>query len=315
MKKFLKIIITNVLVIIFLCLIGEFICFCNEYSTIFKENNYKITDIKKIFNDLGSYLKCFYFDDDKIYLSEFRPPAGLEYSNKANSDSILLLGCSYTYGWLLKNEDSFHSVLSQKIKKTVYNLGMCSASPREMLYILRHDDIINSIIKKENKNSIKYVIYTYIGDHRNRLIIDLNCNSPHFRPENNFTSLKYEKDKLIYHTFLYKFYKNIQRNKLSNEYIDNLFLLYMKEIHKEVNRKFSNEESQPKMVLLIYDSKEELNTIINELKADGYIVFYVNDLTDVNILSPEYQYSEDDIHPNKKAWDVIVPALVKKLNI
>ena len=35
---------------------------------------------------------------------------------------------------------------------------------------------------------------------------------------------------------------------------------------------------------------------------------------DTNLFSEEYQIQFNDVHPNEKAWDLIVPQFIKEMN-
>ncbi len=43
----------------------------------------------------------------------------------------------------------------------------------------------------------------------------------------------------------------------------------------------------------------------------GISVYSANELANDDLYLGKYFYSKDDSHPNKKAWDLVVPALVK----
>ena len=43
----------------------------------------------------------------------------------------------------------------------------------------------------------------------------------------------------------------------------------------------------------------------------GISVYSANELANDDLYLGKYFYSKDDSHPNKKTWDLVVPALVK----
>lgn len=53
----------------------------------------------------------------------------------------------------------------------------------------------------------------------------------------------------------------------------------------------------------------------NKLPENDITIISVKDITGMNMyLNKEYTI-KDEFHPNKEAWEIIVPALAKKLNI
>lgn len=90
------------------------------------------------------------------------------------------------------------------------------------------------------------------------------------------------------------------------------FLTLQEEIHK----RWQN----TKLVVLFYDQFEDDNIkafdekLIAELQKNGIIVVRTKDLTG-KYLTEGYFISENDIHPNEKAWDEVVPKLVVKMKL
>lgn len=90
------------------------------------------------------------------------------------------------------------------------------------------------------------------------------------------------------------------------------FLTLQEEIHK----RWQN----TKLVVLFYDQFEDDNIkafdekLIAELQKNGIIVVRTKDLTG-KYLTEGYFISENDIHPNEKAWDEVVPKLVLKMKL
>lgn len=301
---------SNLISIIFLIILTEFCCFYFEYSIIYREYNYKPNEIKKRFYDLTNYLKHFYLDN-KIHPdnTQFRNPAGLQYLNSKGSFSVVLFGCSFTNGFGLKESEALHSILSKQIKQPVFNLGLGAGSPREMLYILRNNQLLNVLIK--NNNQIKYIIYTYISDHNRRLYMDINLSAPHFRSVNNMSSLVYQKNYFYYHTFIYKCFKKIQFRYTSPKLVNELLFLYFKEIDKEIKNRFKSAN----FIIIVYDDSDNINWEEYERNIDGIKIIKINDILNINLGDLEYKLSETDSHPNAKAWEVVVPAIVKELNL
>ena len=131
--------------------------------------------------------------------------------NKEKSNAIILAGCSFTHGSHLNDNETFSYFLSNYLNRSVYNWGICSGSPREMLYILQNKKLLSYLT--ENNPDIKYVIYTYLPDHLNRLLYDFYIVSPYYYPVNNYTMLKYKKRNPILNSLF--FIKKIDNYVLS----------------------------------------------------------------------------------------------------
>lgn len=117
--------------------------------------------------------------------------------------------------------------------------------------------------------------------------------------------------------------KNIQKliefYKSKNEYIDyELFNAVMKETLKQARENYKD----VKFVVLLYPSADYIEDKepvlqdfeVEKLKSMGFIVLNAEDLTDKPIRSLDYRIVDKD-HPSEQAWDAIVPALIKKLNL
>ena len=78
-----------------------------------------------------------------------------------------------------------------------------------------------------------------------------------------------------------------------------------------------------KFVIIFYGSKTKmirLSKLKKELENLGFIIIDINDLSDKNFASKEYQigkteFKDLDVHPNARAWEEITPLIVKKLKL
>ena len=61
------------------------------------------------------------------------------------------------------------------------------------------------------------------------------------------------------------------------------------------------------------NNEKEIPEIWEELEQEGYTVIDLKKVVDVDLLDNEYL--ADGFHPNAKAWNVIIPQLIKELNI
>ena len=306
MKKIFKIIFINILAILSICILVEIFLFLKEYHRIVTDNYFKEEYLFS--THLRNYIREF--SSPKYYWPrDFRKPAGLEYKDKP---SIILLGCSYAYGFRLTEEESFHTVLAEAMKRPVFNLSLVAGGPRDTLYELRNNELLDEILKDNNHNKTEYVIYTYMGNHKPRLLADLYKRSPKFEIINNGKSLRNIKPYPYESFYLYqKVRKYIAEKTYKNPETDELFFLYMKEIKDQASTLLNNEGKPIKFIFLVYNDYFE---DWDRLEQYGIRVIKLNEILDLDINGIDYRLSQTDCHPNAKAWQIIVPALVKELN-
>lgn len=98
-------------------------------------------------------------------------------NQNSNYQNILLLGCSYTLGTGLNNDETFGYFLSQMRRQhNVYNLGIYGAGANDVLDDLRAFTRFSDISQKGG-----VVVYTGITDHLERTFCTLNCYRPTYR--------------------------------------------------------------------------------------------------------------------------------------
>ncbi len=292
LKKIVKIIFYNTLLLIIGFIILEIL------STNYNEKICMRFDGHKYFSKTPEFK---YFS-----LFEFRKPSLIFSLPPSNKHDIVVAGCSFTYGDSLNDDETFSSVLSKFTNRNVYNIGISGGSPREILYILRNKNILNKLV--DNPNNVEYFIYVFIGDHTNRLYYCNRPSAPFFLPIKNYTQLKYLEiptmltcSNLENYINLFLTYNRFYKNQ------NKLYELYIKEIKKEIENKFPG----TKFIILTYEPMEE--DIKCHLTDDGIKIIDVQTF-DKKLNTLEYKIP-NDVHPNAKAWQVIVPALAKELNL
>ena len=321
-----KIIIVNALTIFLMILLVEFFLFTKEYLRLEDETkkqnisqNHTIQDFS-----LYNYIKVLYATYLSITKSNieitkdfFRPIPSSSQDNKKEKLPIILLGCSFTYGDNLSETETFSHVLSKYSNRDIYNLGLGGRSPRTMLYLMRENFQFTKEKLLNNNFNFEYIIYTYIPDHKRRLYVNI---VPSDVPEYKIIKIDNKKYlKFVHLSFLTKtyIYKEIMelaykyKKKYNQKDIFDTFVIYMKEINKEIQSKFNINNKSPKFVILVYieDGTEDWNV----LKQDNILI--INIKKDLNIDIDEEKYTLFDGHPSKEAWQAIVPALVKELNL
>ena len=296
--KILKIVFLNLFLIITVIL---------TINAIFLMHDGKINKTKpfRMFIPYENYLH--YLFRDRVYM---RKPVGLNFDKKP----IILYGCSYSYGYLLDEKDSFGTKLSKEAKRPVYNYSLASKGIQNMLYFLEKDEHYNDFSEPE------YVIYTFIDDHIRRLYTPCNAFDNiefiEYTQTKNDLKRKNTPLKFLHSLYVYNKLENFIYHKFTEknqEKCMDFALLHFEQAKKQFEKHYPN----TKFILLLYPT--ENNVFINsekwqKLKDDGVIIYNLNDLTDVDLTKDEYKLS-DKVHPNEKAWEVITEALVKKLNL
>ncbi|MBQ2644629.1 hypothetical protein IJG14_03540 [bacterium] len=92
-----------------------------------------------------------------------------------------------------------------------------------------------------------------------------------------------------------------------------MFLKYITEMKKQVNKNYP----KAKFIFVIYDINEPYHILkftqqrIQQIKNLGIDVIILDEVFGNKLYTLEYQRSEVDKHPNAKAWQLIVPEIIK----
>ncbi|MBQ9245263.1 hypothetical protein IJ182_03240 [bacterium] len=268
----------------------------------FKIRHVEYADISKYIEKvIETYTSNSFFKD-----YDFRP---VSYpSNPTGKLPIATIGCSFTYGLYLNQEDTFASQLANFTGRTVYNLGVVAASPREILYILRNDELRNELLY--NEQNLEYIIYPFISNHLQRLYMNIRLNplTPYFKLKDGSLEF-YDKNHFIQKSYIFRLLYELKYKEKDDLEAYNLFTIYMKEANKEIKKHYPS----AKFVILVYE--DYLDHDWKELENEGIIVIKVKDMTVIDVYSSQYSQSAIDSHPNKLAWEKIIPILAEKLNL
>ncbi|MCR5261634.1 MAG: hypothetical protein K6C94_07320 [Candidatus Gastranaerophilales bacterium] len=298
--KILKIVLLNLLF---------FIIFVLAVNAIFLFTDKKINPEKPFRMYIPYENHLYYLLRDRKYL---RSPSGLQYKNKK---PIVLYGGSFSYGYLLPEDESFGYLLAEKSKRTVYNYSIASRGLQQMLYFLEKD------IHYDDFTAPDYVIYTFIDDHVRRLYTPCNANDNvefiDYKKVNNDlirnnSPLKYLHSLYIFNKLQSSIYNKFFKLQKENQNMD-LVLLYFEKSKKFFEKHYPD----TKFVILLYPTGQD-NYIHSakwkELEKDGFIVINANELVKDDLTKDEYKL-DDKSHPNSKAWRLICDKLVKKLDL
>lgn len=291
--RVLKIIFFNILILfLLLCIFEVFLVIDNK---------------RKAPNDKYHIGKLPYIN--LLRPERFRKPSGLN----GTKQPIIILGCSFAYGWALKDEQTLGFKLSQYANVPVYNYAVQGKGLQNALFILQNKIYDNSI-----KNP-QYVIYVMMSDHIRRLYTNVCMGDfvgyPIYKIDkyDNLT-LKYDYfpfyrqfytfyffNNLIFNNLLYKDYKR------HNRYVNAYFL----QMNKEIKKQYPN----IKFVILIFGDKNNFGLDLSKLEKNGFIILQTQEITGINFFNSRYQLSSTDPHPTEEVWNIIAPALADKLNL
>lgn len=243
---------------------------------------------------------------------------------------ILFLGCSYTYGFRLADEETFPYLVEKLTKRLCYNFGLSGYNISEALLLFDNN-------KDKDFESPEFIVYTYMFDHLQR-------NGQW----QNFDS--YRKRKLIpnqKYNFLYKFWTTqyIQNTRFSKylwglsfeENID-FFFKIVEAVKTECDRKFPdskfvvllysdvNEDLSENFRLDIKENRERIDKSFDFLYSTeirkrfenlGMTVVSTEDLIGRKMDRPKDRAENDDErpHPAAVAWNEIVPSFIKYLEL
>ena len=271
------------------------------------------------------YLTCDNIDCSLFY--EERVLFGEEYIGKKNP--IIILGCSYAYGHGLYKEDTFPYILSELTQRPVFNFSRCAGDAFKSI-----DNLYQYIsADSERKNliaSAEYVIYVYMADHINRYLF----NNPENEYNLRFLPSKFEKflTKLYSVRFItgkirYYIYSHDYPNTLGSEKLLKKFLINM-------NKHVKTFAPKSEFIIVLYDEKfcpetrsfdnsaiKYMTKMINSdvwnefAEKYGAKVVHTKDLTGI-YFDKEYKldgdFAHSGWHPNRKAWDLLTPLLIKE---
>ena len=322
MKNAKKIILINILLISAIFITAELISKHIEQKELVKtylqqDKNIDISKIKL------KYQPIHKFDYNKMIMSRVKNRV---YKGKSGKRPIITIGCSYTYGVGLDENQTFAYKLNKYTDRTTYNRGINSSGPQ---LVYRQLSDIN--FKKQIPDA-EYIIYTFLSyDHIKRLFLySLLCT----KTSENITPRYYIKnDRLTevnpvwYNMLFFSLGRKIITLKIKPE-VENefnsdypLFFKTMEECVKISRTKYPDS----KFVLLEMThprSGEETNhntcftkEQIMKLKNLGIIYINAEELVGHDFNDTTKYRIKDKDHPNEAVWDEIVPKLSRKLNL
>lgn len=315
MNKILKIFLiflSNIAVAVLLWLFADL---CMYSFHLIQQKNFSIDGFKNIYNSDMIYYKGFEdfytggFDDGK----RGRLPDGLQYKKKP----IVVFGCSYAFGQNCAVDKNFSGILSNLLKRPVYNRAMCGSSFQHMYYQTLTDSFYKDVPPADT------VIYMAINYHYGRMLGDTFSLFDEFRYlhytckngsliEDNYNSffnnvlmrsyffrlIKYQADKV---------YVDI---KLNSDKISDEALVYFLKTRENLEKKWGKNFN---FVVYFYRVNHVSEKLIQKLEKNGFIVITNEELTKENLHFFPSKYMQNDGHPNEAAWELLTPLFVREL--
>lgn len=306
MKKIIKITLINILLLISFLFLTEFISY-----KIQVKKDYSGWAIQTNFFDAYKFMPVENFINNYKRMKEnppqdswFRPD---EIKNTSKRE-IVLLGCSFTYGVGLNENETFSKKLSGYTNRSVYNRAIPGCGINHMLYMVKEG--LSSRIKNPEQ-----FIYTFIDGHIYRLYMPASYFHNiliYYKEKNGQLTQKNDFDIWYWHSYtLRALYEGLLYKELiySQKQKTDFLLLHLLELNKEIKNKYPDS----KFTILAYNGEEKLRTIEKDLRKNGIEIIYLSQLFDIDFTKEPYIL--EDEHPSALVWDTIIPGLVKKLSL
>ncbi len=320
-----KIIIFNLLLLMFLYVIAEYISYrinLNNESAVnsptVNNNGFWSNTLLLPVNNFRKYDKIAEIEEGRDYRISFRKTI---YDGTDNDKrAVILYGCSFTNGVFLENDENFSGQIRKLTKRLVYNRGLSGYGIQHSLFHIENN--LKVLLSKHNNNGYpKYVIYTFIEDHINRLY----HTNDYF--DNWLMYYKYDKEQnklteisdfdiAFWHSYILRtlYLKskadstdfNSENGKYARKLVLDMFIQMKQSLKEQIE--------DVDFTVFVYDGDIHIKAIEQELKSNEINVVYLSEISKEDFKKQKYRI-ENDQHPNALAWKVITPLLVKKLNL
>ena len=330
MKKYIKVILVNLFIICIFFVAIDYSLYL-KFRKAYSNGTYK-TLIKM--SPFSSYVENYIKPFGVCSIQAFKHITGYEFriynlNDKYTKPPILIFGCSFAYGHLLEDNQAINFKLSNLTQRNVFNFALCTCGIQHMLYIINQNFF--GILDKHNKVSSlppEYAIFVYIPSHLHRLqaniFPDIQSNGINlqYSINNNKLMLKDYPLNIFYKTFLLKsFYYMLDKKNESNllKYKYNSFMLE-NEIFLESKRLLEEKFPGIKFIILNYQTENdetgfECDFMQDILEKEGFIFINSSDLIKRKFKFNSNDTVKDGLHPSSLSWDILLPPLVKKLNL
>ena len=231
--------------------------------------------------------------------------------NENSKPEIVLFGCSFTYGDLLNDNETFSYQLAKETGYKVINRAKSGWSVQHMLFQLENDDFYKIVPKSD------YVIYLHIPQHIRRVYLPGDWDK-------NIYYKKTKDGKLVLkqHSFNY-FHTNLIGQIISwyscklGEFSEKELDFYFQHFTQSVENIRKHWGNDTKIIFFNYYDNYTHDDITekyyNQMKEQGVIIVKLKDLSKTDYTDSKYKI-ENDGHPNAKAWREITPLFIEYLN-
>ena len=263
-------------------------------------------------------LKIKNFDDEYVKMKQENYFRNALNKSSSSKKPVLIFGCSFGFGWLLDEKQAFAYKLSELSKRDVYNQSISSLGIQYFPYIIEKFNINNEIKNPE------YIIFVMIDNHVYRLYRYFYQDTDPYKDiryklsVNGNLQLISDRNFFLQKSFIFRYIQNMfGKVKFDSKSFDENFdfmkkhFLYAKKLCQE---KFPD----TKLVILKYEENYESELFNSdrwsELEQEGFIILDTYSLTGKHLYENEYRI-KNDVHPNEKAWDLLTPKIIEKLNL
>ena len=243
-------------------------------------------------------------------------------SDANKKGSILIFGCSYAYGSLLENDETFGYKLFNLTNRNVYNRAIQACGIQHMYYLLEHDELYKTL-----PDNVEYVIYVYIPSQIDRIVKNIFptpmlTNGAYLKYELKEDKLKLKQDyPFLYRSFIVKKIFSLidEVNSLSNQKIKDKAINTAIKLFSESKILVQKKYPKSKFIIIRYyqdfDNRNfyENDFLWQELDQKGFIILDTRDLIKREFTKQDT--TTDGLHPNSESWDLLVPKIVEKLKL
>ncbi len=307
-KKIIFILFANVIILILLLFVCDFLIYSYYYKTY--DNLYdklKFKYLAKV-NYLID-LKTYFNGSNNIYRG--RKPDGLEYSE---NKPIVLFGCSFAHGQFLNYKQTLSYKLAHTLHRPVYNRAVPAHGIQQMYWQTSMPQFYVDV------PPAKDVIFILIDDHYRRMhvhfmdILDHHFNIHYSKKHNDFvldntnnylinilkSSYTFKFLNIKYSDYYVKSPKNAE--KLTDEALW-FFVKTRENLEKNWNEKF-------KFTVIILDEIKYKDILKKKLKDNNFNIVEISDLTNEDLSDSKY-LAEETNHPKEEMWDLLTPLIIK----
>ena len=334
MKKNIKLIVINLIALLVILITIDIFSAYKDYkfmcnyikeasSTVgFQQEENPCPDFEYRFGLIS--FKNFWKNEEKEFERDINRNIVVENAEK-DKKSILVFGCSFAKGTNPDYKGNLNYVLNKYTGRTIYNRAFNGFGPAPMLWQVRNEKFYDGI-----KNEPEYILYVFVTYQPERIIPEKWGNSssrPIYVGYNEKDGKLVENKSPLLLLCRFNFMKKLIINHYNEQYyteggkekLFNLFKLHLLESKAVLEKKYPN----AKFIIIKYPMgsdtlREEAQffyetELWNDFEKSGFKVYDLKDEIKVDLTDKEYLLP--DLHPNQKAWELVIPQFVKDLKL